>query len=280
MNNDKICGIYKFTSKTSKKSYIGQSVDILKRFSEHKKNSLNKNVHNYNCHFYKAIRKYGFTDFSFEILEECSRDKLNVREQYWIRYYDSYQNGYNMTLGGEDNPSNNPEVVEKRTYKLLNDPEINKKLASYGSQKISTEQIKEIRQAYKDGKKFGDVYPKYLDILGRSAIQKIWLGQSFPDIMPEVYQERKSFAYKGGCTPEDGEKIYKIRLERMNGAKVKDLAEKYQMSKKYLSDVLAIHHWKENDFIPEGYIEFVSKHTKAKLDDDIMYRLSAMSVTE
>ena len=64
---DKICGIYKFTSKTSGKSYIGQSVDILKRFNEHRMQAFNKNVQHFNCHFYRAVRKYGFSDFSFQI---------------------------------------------------------------------------------------------------------------------------------------------------------------------------------------------------------------------
>lgn len=277
---DKICGIYKFTSKTSGKSYIGQSVDILKRFNEHRMQAFNKNVHHFNCHFYRAIRKYGFSDFSFQILEECPRIELNQREQYWISFFDTYQNGYNMTTGGEDNPSNNPEVVKKRTNTLLHNPEVNKKLASRGGQKISLEEVVEIRTAYKEGKKFGDVYPKYLNKIGRSAIQKIWLGKSFPEIMPEVYQERKTSSYKGGCTPEDGEIVFQMRLDRMSGIPVKEIAQKYRISKKYASDILSLHHWKEDEFIPQGYIEYVASKTKAKLDDDIMYRLSEMSVSE
>lgn len=275
-----ICGIYKFTSKTSNKSYIGQSVDILKRYNEHKNQAFNKKVHHYSCHFYRAIRKYGFTDFIFEILEECSKKQLNEREMYWIQHYDTFHNGYNMTKGGEDNPSNNEEIVKKRTHTLLYNKEVNEKLKSYGSRKVTDEQVKEIRTAFAEGKRFKDVYPLYSNVLTRSGVQLIWLGKTFPDIMPEVYEQRNPSLQKGGCLIEDGLKFYQMRLDRMTGMKVIDIAKKYNINKKYLSDVLSLHHWKNEQFIPEGYMKWIYNNTKAKLDDDIMYRLSAVSVAE
>ena len=42
---------------------------------------------------------------SFEIIELTSKEKLFEREKYWIEYYDSYNNGYNETKGGEGGPS-------------------------------------------------------------------------------------------------------------------------------------------------------------------------------
>ena len=44
------------------------------------------------------MRKYGLENFTFEVLEECDAAALNERELYWIRKYDSYNNGYNATL--------------------------------------------------------------------------------------------------------------------------------------------------------------------------------------
>ena len=54
-------------------------------------------------HFHNAIRKYGFQDFVFQIIEDdiTSNDLLNEREKYWINHYNSYYDGYNSTLGGE-----------------------------------------------------------------------------------------------------------------------------------------------------------------------------------
>ena len=56
-----------------------------------------------NNHFHNAIRKYGFQDFVFQIIEDdiTSNEILNEREKYWINYYNSYYDGYNSTLGGE-----------------------------------------------------------------------------------------------------------------------------------------------------------------------------------
>ena len=46
------------------------------------------------------MREYGLENFSFDVIEECLEDELNEREIYWIKYYDTYYNGYNRTLGG------------------------------------------------------------------------------------------------------------------------------------------------------------------------------------
>ena len=46
---------------------------------------------------YQAFNQYGIDNFTFEVIEECEANKLNEREQYWIDYYDCYNNGYNMS---------------------------------------------------------------------------------------------------------------------------------------------------------------------------------------
>lgn len=43
-------------------------------------------------------------NFSFEIVEECSEKFLDEREKYWISYYNSFENGYNATIGGNGQP--------------------------------------------------------------------------------------------------------------------------------------------------------------------------------
>ena len=93
------CGIYKYTNKINGKIYIGQSSDIIARKSSHRNQSLygGKDM---NCPFHLAIKKYGIDNFDFEIIEECDKSLLNEREQYWIEYYNSYNNGYNATTSG------------------------------------------------------------------------------------------------------------------------------------------------------------------------------------
>lgn len=58
--------------------------------------------------FHKAVRKYGFDNFQYEVLfrelfdsiDKC-RNKLNELEQYYIQKYNSYYDGYNSTFGGD-----------------------------------------------------------------------------------------------------------------------------------------------------------------------------------
>ena len=94
-------GIYKITNKVNGMCYIGQSVNIEKRWRKHKSVYGNPNAHEYDYYLYRAMRKYGIDNFDFEVIEECSSDLLNDKEKYWIEKYDSYRNGYNQTAGGE-----------------------------------------------------------------------------------------------------------------------------------------------------------------------------------
>lgn len=97
-----ISGIYKIENLINHHVYIGLSKDIPNRWRGHKSNYNNPNCKDYNMVIYKAMRKYGIENFTFEIIEECNEELLNQREQYWIAYYDSYYNGYNSTLGGDE----------------------------------------------------------------------------------------------------------------------------------------------------------------------------------
>ena len=97
-------GIYKITNKINGKAYIGQSRKIEQRFHEHIYANTSSLIH-------KAIIKYGQNNFTFEILEECSAEELNEKEIYWIKYYDTYENGYNLTLGGDTGYLYDPQAI-------------------------------------------------------------------------------------------------------------------------------------------------------------------------
>lgn len=90
--------IYIHTNTITKKSYIGRTLQTIEsRFKQH----LNLAKRNKGFKFHRALRKYGENAFESQILEEnLSEEQAQIRETYWINYYDSYENGYNMTLGG------------------------------------------------------------------------------------------------------------------------------------------------------------------------------------
>lgn len=87
--------IYKYTS-PEQKSYIGQT-----KYNMKKRAGVNGQDYKTCRYFYNAIKKYGFENFKAEVIEECADDKLNEREVYWIKYYNTLvPNGYNITEGG------------------------------------------------------------------------------------------------------------------------------------------------------------------------------------
>lgn len=90
-------GIYKITNLINGKVYIGQSLDIHTRWNTHK----NKNTWGKNQAIYKAFKKYGIENFEFSIIELCDEKELNEKEIFYIELYDSFNKGYNMTLGGK-----------------------------------------------------------------------------------------------------------------------------------------------------------------------------------
>ena len=94
-------GIYKITNLVNGKSYIGQSVNIQKRFNAHKSAAFNPNNKNYDFPLYRAIRKYGIENFKFEILEECNKSQLDIKEMWYISQYQTHsKKGYNQDDGG------------------------------------------------------------------------------------------------------------------------------------------------------------------------------------
>lgn len=91
--------IYKATNKINGISYIGQTTQSLnKRIGEHIYNTL---ANRYNSYFHSALKKYGKESFDWDIIDRCDNiDELNRLEIYYIGYYDTYNNGYNLSRGG------------------------------------------------------------------------------------------------------------------------------------------------------------------------------------
>ena len=100
IKNKTACGIYKITNITTEECYIGQAVDIYKRWCEHCKCGLGIDTPPGNK-LYKAIQEYGLNNFTFEVIEECSSDQLNEKEKYFIELYQADTFGYNSTGGNK-----------------------------------------------------------------------------------------------------------------------------------------------------------------------------------
>lgn len=91
--------IYIITNDINDRVYIGKTTNtIKKRFERHYKDGKNCN-NTFSIDY--AMRKYGKNHFQVRELGKYPVSQLSEKEQYWIQYYNSYNKGYNLTLGGE-----------------------------------------------------------------------------------------------------------------------------------------------------------------------------------
>lgn len=138
--------IYRVKNKINNKVYIGQTtVDFRKRYEMsrdkelsyglymyHLKHSKIKGDRHCNKHLLFAMKKYGWENF--EVTEQIdivyrhkySQDELDCRECYWISYYNSFNNGYNNTMGGRGTGRINNQCIK---VVLLNEDKIFPSLA-------------------------------------------------------------------------------------------------------------------------------------------------------
>jgi group I intron endonuclease len=117
-------GIYKITS-PSGKIYIGQSVNIHRRWKEYK---YPKKEH-YDYKLYNSLKKYGYTNHIFEIICECTEKELNDKEIFYGKLFDvTGKNGLNIRECGGSKGNLSPETKQKISKKAiirLSNPENN-----------------------------------------------------------------------------------------------------------------------------------------------------------
>ena len=88
--------IYRAVLKATNECYVGQCIDLVKRQNNH----FNKRYDG--TKFHNAIIDHGWDAFYWEVLEkDIPEEKLNEREIFWVDYYDSFNNGFNETRGGD-----------------------------------------------------------------------------------------------------------------------------------------------------------------------------------
>lgn len=151
----KIKGIYKIVNCINNKVYIGQSIDIEKRFNDHKYNSDNNIQHP----LYNSIRKYTINNFDFLILDEVADiNKLDECEQFWMDYYNSYnpEYGYNLspTSGGSTRGIKLKEEHKRKISlgnigKKISEESINKRLKTMKGYKHSDRTLEKMSKSLK-----------------------------------------------------------------------------------------------------------------------------------
>lgn len=88
-------GIYKITNIDNGMCYVGQAVDIAERWKQHIKRGIGADPPTQNK-LYPAMLAIGVENFMFEIIEECSGNLLNEKEDYWQNFYNAKEWGYSI----------------------------------------------------------------------------------------------------------------------------------------------------------------------------------------
>lgn len=118
-------GIYKIVNIKNGKVYVGSAVDIKRRWLEHKI-LLIKGIH-HSKYLQNSFNKEGIENFLFEVVEECPKDSLIEREQYWIDLFNSHNDGYNSnpkagnSLGRKHSEETKQKMSNSRRGKKLSE---------------------------------------------------------------------------------------------------------------------------------------------------------------
>jgi group I intron endonuclease len=143
---NKICGIYKITS-PSNRIYIGQSIDINRRFTSYAyydREYEYYNKRNKSSLILRSLQKYGINQHKFEIIEECRDEELNDREVFYIEKYKSNYikfpefNGLNLLDGGNVPPKHYgsmPQCVKNKISHKLKDRHLKNNSYNYEQNK-------------------------------------------------------------------------------------------------------------------------------------------------
>lgn len=225
--------IYMIENNITKEMYIGQAKNLKKRVLYHHYCDWNNpNCSIYNSPLYVAIREYGVSNFTISVIEECTIEKLDEREIYWIKEKNSMVVGYNIAAGGKLlSPNiNSPEAKEKRIKSFMENEKNNGE--NHPRAKLTERQVIEVRQRYIDGEDIDDIWSDFKDIYSRDTFKNIIFGQAYKYVGNIPTKEQIRYTNKNktiGKIPI--ETIKALREERETlGTSYPKLGAKYGMS--------------------------------------------------
>ena len=184
--------IYKITNNINGKAYIGQTVQPFKRrLSQHRENRKSL--------ISLAIKKYGWENFTAEILEEChTSEELDERERYYIAFFNTVTpNGYNLTDGSnhctasEETRRKQSEAAKRRFQNQAERDKISRKLNG----RTDSDEVKAHKSAAQK--------KRYAENLDACQIQSEGLRRRFSDPAEREKQSAAMKAYHAEHTVSD-----------------------------------------------------------------------------
>lgn len=263
-----LAGIYKITNTVNGKVYIGQSVDVKQRIRRHRY-QLNKGVHS-NTYLLNSYNVHGAEYFSYEIIytiEDQAMTKeeivktLNDAEEYYIKKYDSFGAGYNLTSGGgnmvfsetsikkmsESHKGYIPSAItrERISNRLKNrifSEEHRRKLSDANTGKRHTDSVKQKMSDDRMGDKNNRYGTHHTDETKRKigGAQIGELNHNFGKTTPENVKQKCRDSYHGAqchLAKLDDDKVIAIKISLSEGRSGVSLAEEYGVAPAQISSI-------------------------------------------
>ena len=205
---ENLSGIYCIVNKINNKVYIGQTKQkFVKRYWHHLW-CLRKNKHD-NRYLQKSFNKYGGQNFKFIVIHVlCTNEDINELEKNYIKKYNSFKNGYNLTLGGDGAlgckmPKDYVEKMRERnrianlgkkhseeTKRIMSSKRIEnlKNGQKHNWAKITKEDVIEMRTKYMNGELETKGLPKFYNI-DRRSIKDVLTHKTWKNIYPDGWLE-------------------------------------------------------------------------------------------
>jgi group I intron endonuclease len=139
--------IYKITNKLNGKCYIGQTVDITRRFNQYKKFQCKHQPKLYN-----ALKKYNIDSFTFELFDTAvDSETLDFLEETYIACFDSVDRGYNCIPGGHVTNSMKGKHHTEESKRKISNQKQGTKNHNFGKPRSGEEKLKmsESQKGYK-----------------------------------------------------------------------------------------------------------------------------------
>lgn len=235
--------IYMITNKVNGMSYVGQTrytVEFRWRQHQHK---------NDGTYFHNAIKKYGIENFTIEILEECEVSKLDSREIFYIAKYNTFEKGYNLTIGG----GGKRKIVSDNQYEEIKELY----LSGFSSNKIAT--LYEVDKAtivkilkvqgvkIREAKKIGINHQEFLELV--EDYQKGYslreLAKRYDCSGPTLkeYLLRKGIDLRNKYSVLEDTKTQDLIVKDYLDEKIsqKEILQKYHISLDTLKKILSLH---------------------------------------
>ena len=244
-------GIYCIECVETNTKYIGQTYEnFYRRWIFHKWNL--KNNHHSNTYLQNAWNKYGRKSFriypieSFELSQKDSitKEKLDELEEYYIKKFDTFENGFNLTTGGEKCKMSTLSEEAKRKIGEKNKINMLGKKHSDKTRKL----MSEAHKGYIKSETHRENLSKSLTGFTRSEEQK----------------EKCRIANQGSkqkTAKYTEEQIEKVKIDIINGIDITTISQTYNIPYKYIySGIISDNRWKH--VRPDGWDEFLENRKR------------------